>query len=374
MPTELEELVEFLHHGNTQIRQIAVENLVPYSKTEPTIFKTAQLTPVKDLKLLIRDYAPIAKNALTILINISSDAEILKSLAEDDAFLESVLLRITNPKEKTANDLSMLLANLSKSPSLERLLDLKRAKVPALSSSDSALGQLIDLFNLGSKYNSSATFDYLAYVFADLAKFTSMTRYLLSQTPEDPFPVITKLIPSTTHPSLPRRLGISLLLKNFTLTSPSPTSLLHPPISILPFLLLPLCGPYSPDAFTDEEMESMLTELQYLGPEHVREEDKMVIGGILDVLYLLAVKGEKEGRRILRAAGGYFVVRELHVAVEDEGVREGCERLVHVLMQDDEGEGMQEVEAGSADGGTMMTEKSKEEDESDDDDRVVEIF
>lgn len=77
---------------------------------------------------------------------------------------------LQNPKEKTANDLSMLLANLSKSPSLERLLDLRRAKVPALSSSSSALGQLIDLFNLGSKYNSSATFDYLAYVFADLAK------------------------------------------------------------------------------------------------------------------------------------------------------------------------------------------------------------
>lgn len=64
----------------------------------------------------------------------------------------------------------MLLANLSKSSSLERLLDLRRAKVTALSSSFSALGQLIDLFNLGSKYNSSATFDYLAYVFADLSK------------------------------------------------------------------------------------------------------------------------------------------------------------------------------------------------------------
>ena len=205
-------------------------------------------------------------------------------------------------------------------------------------------------------------------------KFTSITKYLLSQTPEDPFPVITKLIPSTTHPSLPRRLGISLLLKNFTVTSSSPTSLLHPPIAILPFLLLPLCGPYSPDSFTDEEMESMLAELQYLGPEQVREEDRMVIGGILDVLYLLAVKGAKKGREIMRAAGGYFVVRELHVAVEDEGVREGCERLVQVLMQEDEGQGMQEVEEGSGDGGRMLTEKSKEEDESDDDDRVVEIF
>lgn len=123
-------------------------------------------------------------------------------------------------------------------------------------------------------------------------------------------------------------------------------------------------------------MESMLAELQYLGPEQVREEDKRVIGGLLDVLYLLAVKGAKKGREIMRAAGGYFVVRELHVAVEDEGVREGCERLVQVLMQEDEGKGMQEVEQGIGDGGRMLTEKSKEEDddESDDDNRVVEIF
>jgi hypothetical protein len=47
------------------------------------------------LKLLVKDYAPIAKNALTILINISSDLEVLKSLANDDALLETLLSRIT---------------------------------------------------------------------------------------------------------------------------------------------------------------------------------------------------------------------------------------------------------------------------------------
>lgn len=128
----------------------------------------------------------------------------------------------------------------------------------------------------------------------------------------------------------------------------------------------------------------MLAELQYLGPAQVREEDKLVIGNILDVLYLLAVKGaKKKGRDLIRAAGGYFVIRELHVAVEDEGVRERCERLVQVLMQeDDEGEEMLqklEEEEGSGDGddgGRMLMEKSKEEDESDDDDEddLVEIF
>lgn len=76
----------------------------------------------------------------------------------------------------------MLLANLSKSSSLARLLTLKRALIPALSPSPLALDQLIDLFNLGAngKYNAAANFDYLAYVFADLAKvFISGSRFFL---------------------------------------------------------------------------------------------------------------------------------------------------------------------------------------------------
>lgn len=73
----------------------AAEHLVGYSQSNVPLFKRNQLEPVKDLKLLVRDYAPIAKNALTILINISADAEVLKSLAKSDEFLESLLSRIT---------------------------------------------------------------------------------------------------------------------------------------------------------------------------------------------------------------------------------------------------------------------------------------
>lgn len=73
----------------------AAEHLVGYSQTDVPLFKRNQLEPVKDLKLIVKDYAPIAKNGLTILINISADAEVLKSLASDDAFLETLLSRIT---------------------------------------------------------------------------------------------------------------------------------------------------------------------------------------------------------------------------------------------------------------------------------------
>ena len=38
---------------------------------------------------------PIAKSAVTILINLSSDEEILSALAEDEVLIESILKSIT---------------------------------------------------------------------------------------------------------------------------------------------------------------------------------------------------------------------------------------------------------------------------------------
>lgn len=76
MPTELEEVsisihTEYIYHSTTdqpkqlvgfiaspnpQIRKLAIENLVPYSTAEPSVFKDGELTPVKNLKILIRDH------------------------------------------------------------------------------------------------------------------------------------------------------------------------------------------------------------------------------------------------------------------------------------------------------------------------------
>lgn len=40
-------------------------------------------------------FQPIAKNAFTILINISHDSEVLEYLAKDDKFVEELLRKIT---------------------------------------------------------------------------------------------------------------------------------------------------------------------------------------------------------------------------------------------------------------------------------------
>jgi hypothetical protein len=66
----------------------------------------------------------------------------------------------------------MLLANMAKDDSLQRVLELKRAVPQELSKSEWAMDQLMDCFVKGAEgaYNKNADYDYLSYFFADLAK------------------------------------------------------------------------------------------------------------------------------------------------------------------------------------------------------------
>ena len=82
----------------------AAENLVGFSTAQPSLFKRKTLEPIADLKLLIKDYAPIAKNALTMLINLTDDEEIIKTCVDDETFLENLLKRVTVNRPSVSTD------------------------------------------------------------------------------------------------------------------------------------------------------------------------------------------------------------------------------------------------------------------------------
>ncbi|KAL8862396.1 MAG: hypothetical protein Q9178_001405 [Gyalolechia marmorata] len=359
----------------------STENLVPYSKSQPVIFKSGQLSPVKDLKLLVKDYAPIAKSALTILINISVDPEILKSLAEDDVFLESILNRITNPKETNATLLSMLLSNLAKSDSFARLLNTKRPTVRTLSSTaTNAFDQLLDLFNRGvsGSYNPNSKFEYLPYLFADLAKFPSISSQLIATSSPNDAPMLTTFTPHTSPSSLPLpvRLGATSTIRNALLSIPSPLTTIPTLIPhIIPSLLLPLIG--SDPAFSESETEMLPPELRLLGPEHKQENDLQVLNNLVESLFLICARGEEKARKGVRDMGAYAVVREVHVGVEDEGIRENVERVVQLLIEDEAELGEREGEPNSQKGDDerrLGRHGMREEETDDEDDKIVEIF
>ncbi|EAT84685.2 hypothetical protein SNOG_08409 [Parastagonospora nodorum SN15] len=381
MPTELEELVEFLHHGNTQIRQTAAEHLVGYSDSNLALFKRNQLEPVRDLKLLVKDYAPIAKNALTILINISSDAEVLKSLAEDDKLLETLLSRITHPKEKGANEIAMLLANMAKHDSLQRVLELKRDVPKELSSSKWAMDQLMDCFVKGAAgaYNKDADYDYLSYFFADLAKFPKGREYLTTPQEHDSNIIpITKIQVFTDHASHIRRLGVASTIKNVSFLVPAhpvllsnlnPDPTLPPPsigANLLPYVLLPLMGP---EEYADEDTEGMLDELQLLEPDKERESDPEIMKAHIETLLLLSTT--KESREVLRRVKVYPIIRECHLHVENEDVREACDRVVQIIQRKEEGE-EEDIPTGIGGDSGRMVELNGDEEE-DEDEKIVDI-
>lgn len=237
----------------------------------------------------------------------------------------------------------MLLSNLAKSDRMERLIKLKRA-VPAktVSTSPYALDQLFDCFVRGAdgSLNKHANFDYLAYLLADMSKHKAGRDHFLSKREYDGVVPISKLTVFTEHKSHIRRRGVASTIKNVAfevdkhpllLADDSDTIDDSPGINILPYILLPLAGN---EEFAEEESANMLPDLQLLPPDKARDSDNEIIVTHLETLLLLS--STPKGREKLRNVSVYPIVRETHLHVENDEVKEACDRLVQIIMRDEE--------------------------------------
>jgi len=264
----------------------------------------------------------------------------------------------------------MLLANLAKSDSLKRLLTLKRRVPKPVSESAKAMDQLMDCFVKGAEgtLNKNADYDYLSYLFADIAKSEEGRAYFLTRQEYDSVVPITKLTVFTEHKSDIRRKGVASTIKNVAFDIKSHTMLFsEDEVNLLPYILLPIAGP---EEYSDEETAAMLPDLQLLPPDKKRDPDHTIITTHLETLLLLTTT--REGRDKMRAVNVYPIIRECHLHVDNEDVREGCDRLVQVLMRPEEGEGDAEAEAMAKARAQVMGETQQQED--DDDEKVVEVF
>jgi hypothetical protein len=290
----------------------------------------------------------------------------------------------------------MLLANLSKSDSLERLLTLARP-APASLSSTLAISQLLDIFVCGAdgQYNKDANFDYLSYLFADLAKHASGRTYFVTTQAYDSVIPLTKLTVFTEHSSPVRRSGVASTIKNVAFDVPAHEAFLAADaVNVLPYILLPIMGG---EEYDEEDALAMLPDLQLLPPDKRRETQPAVVQTHVETLMLLTTTCH--GRDLMRRVRVYPIIREAHLAIDNDGVREACERLVQVLMRDEEGEsvtgetqtlqrGVNVSGSGSGAGGTSEEvrlqpaggvgnwAKVEEDDDGDydgDDDQIIEV-
>jgi len=81
-------------------------------------------------------------------------------------------------------------------------------------------------------------------------------------------------------------------------------------------------------------MEGMPDDIQLLSPDKKREPDPHLRKTLLETLVLLTTT--KQGRDILRQNKVYPVIRQMHLMENDENVGEIIEKLVNMLMRDDD--------------------------------------
>lgn len=96
------------------------------------------------------------------------------------------------------------------------------------------------------------------------------------------------------------------------------------------------------EEYSDADSANMPAEMQLLPPDKERESDDTIIETHLESLMLLTTT--RDVREKMREVGVYPVVREVHLAIDDEAVKDVCERLVDVLQRDEASEGVEEEE------------------------------
>ncbi|KAF9183151.1 hypothetical protein BGZ51_004217 [Haplosporangium sp. Z 767] len=327
-----------------EVRQIAIHNIVSFTPSSSEFFHVflKHAKPLsKDLKALVKQDTAIAHDALRSLINLSGEAVICAELDDEDFIKYLILTNIISKTNILADLGCMLLSNMCKNDSIAtKVLAISGKPIEGLTTATSAVGQLADIFLKGTDkgYNPNCTFDFLASVFATLAMLPGGQTLLFAKDDSELSP-LSKIVCFTEHPNLVRRGGVITTIKNATFAVENHPALLDEnDINVLPYILLPLCGP---EEFDLDDMEGMPEDIQLLPPTKKRETDAHLRETLLESLILLT--STRQGRDYLREKKTYPVIQKMHLAEENEHVRDVAEQIVNMLMRD-EGAEIEEIE------------------------------
>ncbi|XP_051687160.1 protein HGH1 homolog isoform X1 [Oryctolagus cuniculus] len=359
---EAAELLPFLAPGaRADLQAAAVRHVLALTGSEPgRSLLAGQAALLRALVQLAGAPAPApARDAARALVNLAADPGLHEPLLAADPGLPARLLGLAlDPQWPWADEAAAALANLSREPAPCAALS------EALASADpegSGLERIVRALCTPG-YNARAPLHYLGPLLSNLSQRPAARAFLL-----DPDRcVVQRLLPLTQHPdSSVRRGGVVGTLRNCCFEHRHHEWLLGPEVDILPFLLLPLAGP---EDFSEEEMDRLPVDLQYLPPDKQREPDadirKMLVEAIMLVRGGPAVAvpprhtstvtsghplpspqltATAPGRKLVRDQGAYLILRELHSWEPEPAVQAACEKLIQVLIGDEPERGMENL-------------------------------
>ncbi|KAJ1982767.1 Protein hgh1 [Dimargaris xerosporica] len=353
MDGQLDELIGFLKDPKPEVRQIAAQYLVGFTSPKSdnyAVIKTKFDRLIPDLLTACQDHVAVRHQALLSLINLSADDDTAPYF-NNASFLITLGGLITEPTSSVADMGCMLLANISKHEAIAHQLLMISSCPPASLRAQPdneaqvpLVEQLTNVFARGMdcQYNEHADFNFLANVFGNLTSVAKGREFFLTgpggNLADAP---LTKLIVFADHAHLVRRTGVLSTIKNCCFETDKHDQLLDEDgINLLPYILLPLCGP---EEFSEEDMEGMPDDLQLLPEDKKREPQENLRQILVEILVLFTAR--RAGREYLRQRKVYPVVRTMHTVETSDEVNDAIDRLVQMLMRDEASEGDDQVVA-----------------------------
>ncbi|XP_041421507.1 protein HGH1 homolog isoform X1 [Xenopus laevis] len=328
-PALCSELLSFLKpETRADVRAQALEYILGVSGTpegRQSLCAEPRLLQVV-LDLTTEQSAHVAQDAHHVLVNLTSDPTTHKSLlGHVPTLLPSLLTLLQDPTCPFSDSTCTALCNLSREEeSCQSFLQTLKQE---------GLCQLLHML-CTPKYNGHASLDYLGPLVCNLTQLPEGRDFILDRDRC----VIQRLLPYVTAGSTVRKGGIVGTLRNCCFNHRDHEWLLSDQVDLLPFLLLPLAGG---EEYTDEEMESLPPDLQYLPEDKERESDPDIRKMLIETVQLLCATAG--GRRIVRQKGTYLIMRELHSWERESYVSRACEKLIQVLIGDEPEAGLENL-------------------------------
>jgi len=327
---EIEELAQFLNiDQRLDIKLTALQHIVGITGSKDGITAISEAYALHSglLRLIKDPDHNVSKEAGIALINLSSDPSLAKSLLlsnQMEDLVKTLYDCIQDEECKVSDPASMILSNLTRDRvSCDKVWeDLKKH--------DIHIERLVFIM-CQEKYNKhGANLRYLAPVLSNLSQLPEVRKQMLDQEQC----VFQRLLSFTQYKGSNVKKGGAIgVIRNCCFDHEHHPWMLSEEIDILSSLLLPLAGP-SPDTTTDEEMDKLPVDLQYLGPDQKIEEDPDIKKMLLESLLQLCAT--KPGREVLREKNAYVILRQLHLVEKDREVLLATENIVDILIKKEE--------------------------------------
>lgn len=270
----------------------------------------------------------IAKDAFLAIVNLAADADIacrIVKLNTAEKLIDRLLMSALYDGRVEAHIACIALSNLSRSESSASVIAefIAKERDP-----DVGVKRIVDVLCRSDLDGVN----YLAPFLSNLTQVSAIRKILLDRDRV----IFQRILPLINYAkSEVRRGGIVGTVRNCCFETEHHDWLLSDEVDLLARLLLPLAGP---EEFSEDEMETLPVDLQYLPPDKQREPDADIRRMLVEAINQLCAL--KTCRHLVKANNTYIILRELHKWERNEANVVAIENLISVLISEEPQTGM----------------------------------